>query len=536
MPRMSKSWTGPGPDDLGERADADAHELAALALLGLLLAQVVVADRLEGQLEGARIVARVVLPAGRRLVRELLGLDEVLHPELRRVLADLVGQHVDDALDGMDRLGHPERAAIGDAAGRLVGVDPVDLDEGVLEVVRAGDDVEQPGRVLGRIGGGVRVAVVGDGLDLHRLDLAGLVRADLDVDVVVTGERVRLQVLRAILDPLDRLADEERRGDRQDVARVDRHLAAEPAADVVGLDPDVLLGDGQPGPGGHERDDRPDGVRRLGRHVHRQLHADGIPVGDDPARLDRGDVDARDVDVLADPDLRRGEGGVGGARVAGLPVPDVVVLLVLAAVRAQDRGVILEGLVRVDDDGQRLVVDQDRGDAVGRGVAGRRDDRRDLLALVHDRVGRQDHLHVTGEGRHPVELVGLQGLAVDHGEDARDLERLGRVDALDRRVGIRAAHDVQPQLAGQVDVLDVLARAADEARVLLALDGVAHAPDLGAGAELAGRFFGRHVARFSPLSRPRPVRPRLPGLRPSRQPRPGPTRPREACRRPAGWP
>ena len=68
--------------------------------------------------------------------------------------------------------------------------------------------------------------------------------------------------------------------------------------------------------------------------------------------------------------------------------------------------------------------------------------------------------------------------------DARDLERLGRVDALDRRVGVRAAHDVEPELAGQVEVVDVLARAADEARVLLALDGVAHAPDLGAGAEL----------------------------------------------------
>ena len=43
--------------------------------------------------------------------------------------------------------------------------------------------------------------------------------------------------------------------------------------------------------------------------------------------------------------------------------------------------------------------------------------------------------------------------------DARDLERLGRVDALDRRVGVRAADDVQPELARQVDVVDVLALA-----------------------------------------------------------------------------
>ena len=84
--------------------------------------------------------------------------------------------------------------------------------------------------------------------------------------------------------------------------------------------------------------------------------------------------------------------------------------------------------------------------------------------------------------------------------DARDLERLGRVDALDRRVGVRAADDVEPELAGQVDVVDVLALAADEARVLLALDRVAHAPDLGAGAGLRHR----HLA-ISSLSRPRPV-------------------------------
>ena len=192
-------------------------------------------------LERGRVVARVVRPAGRGLVRELLGLDEVLHPELGRILADLVGQDVDHPLDGVDRLGHPERAAVGDAAGRLVGVDAIDLDERVREVVRAGDDVEQAGRELGRVGRGVGVAVVGDGLDLEAGDLAVLGRAHLGVDVVIAGERIRLEVLRAVLDPLDRLAGQERGGDGQDVARVDRHLAAEPTADVVGLDPDVLL-------------------------------------------------------------------------------------------------------------------------------------------------------------------------------------------------------------------------------------------------------------------------------------------------------
>ena len=185
----------PGADDLGEAADADAHQLAALALLGLLLPQAGVVDDVHRLLERGTVVARVVRPAGRRLVRELVGLDEVLHPELGRVLADVVGEDVDHPLDGVDGLGHPERAAVGDAAGRLVRVDAVDLDERVGEVVRAGDDVEQAGRELRRVGRRIRVAVVGDRLDLEAGDLAFLGRPHLGMDVVVAGERIGLQVL-----------------------------------------------------------------------------------------------------------------------------------------------------------------------------------------------------------------------------------------------------------------------------------------------------------------------------------------------------
>jgi hypothetical protein len=41
-----------GPDDLGEAADADAHELAALALLGLLAAESRVVDELHRPTQG----------------------------------------------------------------------------------------------------------------------------------------------------------------------------------------------------------------------------------------------------------------------------------------------------------------------------------------------------------------------------------------------------------------------------------------------------------------------------------------------------
>jgi hypothetical protein len=83
----------------------------------------------------------------------------------------------------------------------------------------------------------------------------------------------------------------------------------------VGLDPDVLFKDGQAGAGGNEGQDGPDGVGGLAGHVQGELLADGIPVGDAAARLDRRDMDPRDVDVLGDPDV-----GAGECRVCLVPV------------------------------------------------------------------------------------------------------------------------------------------------------------------------------------------------------------------------
>src|SRR3989304_5631016 len=63
------------------------------------------------------------------------------------------------------------------------------------------------------------------------------------------------------------------------------------AADVVRLAPDLVLRDRQADAGRDDRHDRPDDVRRLARHVERQVTVDGVPVGDAAAGLDAGDVD-----------------------------------------------------------------------------------------------------------------------------------------------------------------------------------------------------------------------------------------------------
>ena len=77
-----------GADALGEEREADAHQLAARARFSACSApQLVVAGDAHRLLQRPRVVAGVVLPAGRRGVRELLGPQQVLHPQLGRVHA-----------------------------------------------------------------------------------------------------------------------------------------------------------------------------------------------------------------------------------------------------------------------------------------------------------------------------------------------------------------------------------------------------------------------------------------------------------------
>ena len=294
----------PGADDLGEEGDADAHQLARLAapeglLLGLLLgAQLLVADGVHRLAQGGVIVAGIVFPAERRGVGELLAPDQVLHPELGRVHAELLRHDVHGALDAVGGLGHAERAAIGDAAGRLVGVDAVDVHVGDREVVRSGHDVEEAGRPLGRIGAGVERAVVGDGVDAQRRHLAVLRGGDLGGHVVVARERGGRQVLDAVLDPFDRPAGHDRGDDRADVAGIGADLVAEAAADVGGDDVDLVLGDLR-----DQRRDRADDVRRLERAPDRQLALDLVERGDALAGLERTGVHALIGDQLLDGDV-----------------------------------------------------------------------------------------------------------------------------------------------------------------------------------------------------------------------------------------
>ena len=208
-------------------------------------------------------------------------LDEAAHPQFDRVDLHLQRQRVDHPLHEVDRLGDPERAPVRHAARRLVGVDGLDLDVRRLQVVRTADDVEEAGRELRRLRGGVEGAVVGDHVDPQAGDLAVL-GAHLGLHHVVAREARGHQVLGPVLDPLHRRPGDDRARDRAHVARIDGHLVAEAAADVVALDPDHVLG--QAGDLGVDRAVR---VRRLVAVVEVELAGLRVEVGDHPARLQR---------------------------------------------------------------------------------------------------------------------------------------------------------------------------------------------------------------------------------------------------------
>ena len=253
----------------------------------LLLAQLAVSGRFERLLHRRVIVAGIVFPPQGRLIGELLALDEVLHAEVDRIEPQLLRHDVHRALDRVGDLGHPERAAIGDAARRLVGVDAVDLEMRDREVVGAGDDVGEARRPFRRIGAGVERAVVGEDVDAQRRDAAVLRRRDLGRHVVVAGERGGRQVLDPVLDPFDRQAGHDR-GDRgADVARIGADLVAEAAADVGRDHVDLLLGQAC-----DQRDDGADDVRRLERAVDREVAGDLVEAAHRLAGLERAGVDA----------------------------------------------------------------------------------------------------------------------------------------------------------------------------------------------------------------------------------------------------
>src|SRR5207237_6791935 len=83
------------PADLAVGRDADAEIALFFARLGLLGAELLVVDQLQGLVERALVVPGVVGDAGGDRIGELVLGDQVLAPHIDRIHADFPGVQVD---------------------------------------------------------------------------------------------------------------------------------------------------------------------------------------------------------------------------------------------------------------------------------------------------------------------------------------------------------------------------------------------------------------------------------------------------------
>ena len=245
-------------------------------------------------------------------------------------------------------------------------------------------------------------------------------------------------------------------------------------------------------------------VGRLVAVVDVELPGLRVEVGDHPARLQGRRMAARIDDVPRHDGVGLGERAVRRLLVAGLPQRAREVVALARLVVADQRRIRVERLAGVHDRRQRLVLDVDQLErVVGRVLVGR-DHERDLLPLEPHLVAREHGLGVVGDRRHPCEAEGLQVLRGDDRGDVRVRERPRGVDREDPRVRVRAPQHRAVDHPRQPDVVEVAPLAADEARVLLALQATEADRPLGrrAGKVLDGRHLTPPASRLLRTRRP----------------------------------
>ena len=333
-------------------------------------------------------------------------------------------------------------------------------------------------RPFGGVGAGVEGAMVGDGVTAQPRNLAVARGGYLGLHIEVARERGGGEILDAILGPFHRPAGDDRSDDRTDIAGIGADLVAETAADIRRDDMDLVLGDFR-----DQRADRANDVRRLERAPKRQLAFDLVEGGDALAGLERARMYARINDHLLDLDLGLVERGVSRGLVARLPGEDVVIVLALAVgavglilqIFANHRRIRRHRLERIDIDRQRLVFDFHQIGGIGRDIAILGDHERHFLILEQHLAVGEHHLDVARQRRHPGEIDGFQRFGGEHRDDAGDGGGFAGIDLLDTGVRMRRAIEIAVEHARQLQIVDVVAFALDEADILDALSPATHA-------------------------------------------------------------
>ena len=269
--------------------------------------------------------------------------------------------------------------------------------------------------------------------------------------------------------------------DGRDLDRV-VHLEAETAADIRRDHPDLVFRNEQ-GIGGKPA---PQVVRRLRRCIERDIARDRIADRNVGPRLHRTAGDAVAVQHHLGHVSRLREGGFDDRLVAAIDLEHQVG----AEIVVDHRSVRVERAGDVGDRGQRLVDHLYRLDAVIRDVRCLRDDRGDHIADMADLVGGEDraqlfvHRPAIGK-RHGVDagqFPQTRRRPVRRGEDSEHTRQRGRgagVDTVDLGVGVGAAHKRDPCAAGHLDVVDIVALAAQKPLVFAPPERLADIAHLG---------------------------------------------------------
>ena len=431
-----------------------------LARQRLGLAELSVVEHLERSIQRQRVAARVVREAGGRLPREV-GVANEVHPSDRdRIHAELACREVHQTLDDERGL-RSSRAAIR-ARRRLVGEDALDRVGRRGDPVGAGDETaaENRGQAREPLDVGTEVAEPGDAQAEERAVSPDRQLRRMRLPAAVLSREHRLV---PCLHPLHRPA-EPAGGERgQDVLVVETELDAEAPTDLGRDDPDRVLGDAERL--GEQRPRLVDTLRGLPEGKRARL-----PLGDRAARLERKPGNPLVHGPEPHDAVWTSERAVHVATRPGDLVGDVAGSLVPELGRARP-----DGGLGIDHRGQRIVLHLGELGSIPRRRAVRGDDEGDRVSdEAHTVAGERQppgHLRVRryqdrGFGSERArEIPGRED-----GVDARVLPGAGDVDADDARVGMWRADDPAVDHAGEDEVVQILRLAADEPRVLQALD------------------------------------------------------------------
>ena len=369
----------------------------------MFLAQLLVIGDLQRHIQRFLVIAAVVDQPRRSGIGEIVGLREIFPAHLHRIFLQLRRHQIHHPFDQVSGF-RPARAPIG-VGGHFVGEDAGDLH------ARGGNFVTTGHHQAGECGNERRQqlivgAEIGDHVAAQSKNASVALHGHFDVVDLVASVNCGLEIFAARLAPFHRLAQLNGQIRNQRLFRIDIEFAAESAAHLRRDNAHQRLGKIQ-----HGSDLRAQKVWNLRGAPHGELPFAGLVIRNHAARLDRHRNQTLVHEALPDHLVRRFERRF---QVAALQFPlegDVVFVA-----RVQRRGAFGDGLLRIYDRRERLVIHFDQIEGVARRVA----------------IARHHHGHGFADEANPV--------AGQHGPRGRlHVRNLRRArHGLNRAVNVRA--------------------------------------------------------------------------------------------------